>query len=193
MRKRIAMFAGMAASIGLTAVLAVGLTAAASESANAGTINDSDLVFAPGTFYNGTGNDNQHFSVTTSNGVEVAQGAIIRYTGPDVTPTGNVYNVPLGETAASGHSGSAWGFRFSVNTGSTGLKLGDIFPTLTLHDVAKGTTGVLDLYLIADSAGYDGSTTNVAVNNLSTDIGFQNAETLSFAGIALGTRRLGLR
>jgi len=166
------------------AALAGVAVAASAGTAGATTVNDTTLASPPGVYF-GSGNINSHFSVTTENGIEIGQQALERFVGP-VTPTGNLYTVNVGPTTVPGKTGSWWGFVFSVNLGSTGLHLSDVTAMLTMTDAVNGTSGTLNLKLIPDNEGYDGSAfDSVAVP---TDIAFQNSEALSFADVraALG-------
>jgi hypothetical protein len=87
----------------------------------------------------------------------------------------NIYDAPIGATTSVGHTGSAWGFDFSIDvnsSGSTGLALADVTASLTLTDVNQHTTGSFNpLTYIGD---------NATVGNHAA----QNSETLSYASIA---------
>lgn len=153
------------------------------------TILYNSSLLTPGTYY-GSGNPNTNWVVNRTNGVEIGLQTLTRYIGsvaPTPTNSSNYY-VPTGATTVTGKSGSAWGFAFSLNLGSTGLTLSDVSTSLQLQDVANGTTAAFDALLIPDNYGYsssgrDGGSTANHLNPV-TDYGVQNAETLSYASIA---------
>src|SRR5262249_24210511 len=121
----------------ITSVLALGLLGFVPAS-NAAVINDTSLA-APGVYY-GTGNEgtNAHWTVDSETNLELGVQALIRFTGP-VTPTGNVYDVPLGNTTASGHQGSAWGFAFSVHA-TTATVLSGLTYSMSIYDYYNDST-----------------------------------------------------
>lgn len=80
-------------------------------------INDTNLSVP---FNVGSGNTNQHFAVDSENGVEVGLKAKLRFVG-DVTPTGNIYNVPTGYQASPATYAN-WNFDFSVLIPPTGSR-----------------------------------------------------------------------
>jgi hypothetical protein len=91
-------------------------------------INNTNLSVP---FVTGSGNTNQHFAVDNENGVEVGLKAKLRFQS-DVTPTGNIYNVPTGyQTSPTTYAN--WNFDFSVlflNAGSYYIDLAyDIDPS----------------------------------------------------------------
>src|SRR4051812_2046285 len=85
--------------------------------ANAAIITDTSLN-SPGVYF-GSGNVNSGFTVDRTGSVETGLSAIERFAGP-ITPTGSVYNVSTGPTGEPGHTGSDWGFVFSVNLNADG-------------------------------------------------------------------------
>jgi hypothetical protein len=139
--------------------------------------------------YFGSGNANSNFTVNTlSDGIELGLSAITRFIGPIVPTTTNVYNAPTGATTASGHSGSAWGFDFSIDLrpggGASGLTLADISASLTLVDVGKGTTGSANPLLIPDNSQVgSGGLVNFPAES-DANWAAQNSESLSFSTIA---------
>lgn len=141
----------------------------------------------PGVYF-GSGNANSNFTVDTNNGIELGLSAITRYVGPIVpSPTSSdIYYAPTGATTQLPHTGSAWGFDFSVNLrppGGSSLTLSDVTVTLTLVDVANATSGSANPLLIPDNTCWDGIEDGPPCSS-STDYGAQNSETLSFASIA---------
>jgi len=142
----------------------------------------ADMVYntslAPPGVYFGSGNANSNFTVDDSNGVELGLSGIIRYSvGGPITPVGspqNIYDAPIGATTSVGHTGSKWGFDFSIDvnsSGSTGLALADVTASLTLTDVKQSTTGSFNPLTIGDNATVGASAA-------------QNSEALSYASIA---------
>lgn len=177
------------------AAVSVGLLASTMP-ASAGVIDDTSLA-APGVYY-GTGNTgtNSHWTVDDGTNVELGLQTLIRFSGP-VTPTGNVYDVALGNTTATGQSGSLWGFAFSVK--STSGLLSDLILSMSITDELYGTTVIFDpATALPDNAGTDGTNTvggkygcggspTAFACAPATQTGIQNAEALSFTnGIASG-------
>lgn len=121
--------------------------------------------------------------------METGLSAIERFVGP-ITPTGSVYNVSTGPTSEVGHTGSDWGFVFSVNLnadGNGGLNLGNITTRLSLQDVGLGTTGFFDALIIPDNSLYGASgacTPAISCGSSANYYAFQNSEALSFSAIA---------
>lgn len=162
--------------------------------ASAGVVDDTSLA-APGVYYGtGNGSTNSHWTVDKETGVELGLQTLIRYSGP-VAPTGNVYDVALGNTAAAGHSGSLWGFAFSVN--STPDLLSGLTLSMSITDELYGTTVTFNpATALPDNAGTDGTNTvgggagcggnpTASACEATTQTGIQNAEALSFTnGVA---------
>lgn len=166
-------------------VIAAGIVATSVAGiAHATTVFDTSLVDPPG-FYNGSGNPNAGFTVNTINGIELGLAVQYRKTGPQVHPTStNVYNVSTGFYSSppvdfcTGFC-ARWNFEFSVNLGSTGLKLSDINPKISILNLVNlQQISFNPLSIIPDNVGWDG--TNTHANATGTDIGFQNSENLSF-------------
>jgi hypothetical protein len=170
------------------AVAAVGFIAVP---AKAGTVYDASLVNPPGVYF-GAGNEgsNVHWATTTTGTVEIGLQAIQRGVGANITPTGNVYHVPLGPDPTNG-ARAYWNFDLSVNLRSTGLgnsslTLGDVIPMLTIQDVATGTLLAFNPFTaFPDNSAYTatGTTRNGNVSGQQAtvaDIGFQNSENLVF-------------
>ena len=143
----------------------------------------------PGVYF-GSGNANSSFTVDQNNGIELGLSAITRFMPPPIVPAStNVYDVPTGATTVAGHTGSAWGFDFSIdlNPGgnTTSLTLADVTAALSLTDVGKSTTGSFNPLLIPDNSqvGSGGTVVNFP-NESTTNWAAQNSEALSFASIA---------
>jgi hypothetical protein len=155
--------------------------------ANAAVITNTSLN-SPGVYY-GTGNINSGFTVDRTGSVETGLSAIERFVGP-ITPIGSTYNVSTGATSEVGHTGSDWGFVFSVNLNADGngtLNLGNITTRLSLQDVGLGTTGFFDALIIPDNTEYGAGgkcTPAILCGSSANYYAFQNSEALSFLGIA---------
>jgi hypothetical protein len=127
-------------------------------------------------FYNGSGNQaadgNSHWATDVqANNMELGLTVVERYIGFYTPDAGTAtYHVPTGATTDPGHTGSAWGFDFSINTG-TQISLNQVNASLCMVDVGLGTSGCFDPYDIPDNT-YTGA--NLA----------QNSEALSFPLIA---------
>jgi hypothetical protein len=163
-------------------------TAALSTAASAATVDNASLADPPGVYF-GAGNANSNFTIDTEGNVEVGLSAITRFVGP-LTPVGNSYFAPTGATALP-HTGSVWGFDFSVNLNAgnqeTSLNLSQITTVLTLQDLGTGTTGSFDILTIPDNSLYGASGKcfpSILCGNLSGYYAAQNSETLSFASVA---------
>jgi hypothetical protein len=165
-------FFGIAALLGLAS-----LSAPANAASLAG----------PGVYF-GNNNGNVDWTVDTSNGIELGLDTLIRFTN-EVAPTGNVYNVGLGDTISSGKTGSLWGFAFSAYN-TSGL-LSDLSLSLSITDYAHGTTVTFDPKVIPDNGGTDGTTSvggsagcggspGSSACLIGSQKGLQNAEALSF-------------
>jgi hypothetical protein len=150
-------------------------------SARADMVYDTCLV-APG-YINGTGNSNCHFTeLTTTYGdgsITLALGVVLRYVGP-VAPLSstNDYTVPVGNAPVT-HSGSAWGFPFSITT-SGDLVVGDFTYLLTVQDLTLGTTGTLTPATLGDNTYYTPSGGKTSTENLAIDTLLQNSEALMY-------------
>lgn len=132
---------------------------------------DTTLTSPPGVFF-GSGNVNSHWTVDNeANGIQLGLQGLERFIGP-YTPDANtsVYHAATGATTVPGKTGSAWDVAFSVNTGNQ-LTLEDVTTSWCLQDVGLGTNGCFDALLIPDNATSGGTVA-------------QNAEALSFAGVA---------
>jgi hypothetical protein len=137
-------------------------------------IYNTSLANPPGIYF-GTGNANAGFTVDTNNNVEIGLSAVDRFAGP-ITPSGNVYNIPIGD---SSHGGSAWGVTFSINlqAGGDALTLGGVDAVLSLTDAATGFSETIPgfLALVADNTCYGASGVDTACSN-TTDFGAQNSD-----------------
>lgn len=157
------------AAIGALMVLMLAPTARADT-----IVYNTGLATPPGIYF-GTGNANAGFTVDTNNDVEIGLSAVDRF-GGTITPTGNVYNVPIG---ASPHGGAAWGVTFSLNLqeGGGGLILGGVDAVLSLTDAATGYSQTIPgfLALVADNTCYSGGGVDASCTN-ATDFGVQNSE-----------------
>lgn len=152
-----------------------------------------DTSLPEGVYY-GSGNSgsNSAWAVDTAGGVEVGLQALTRFVGPVTPTTSNVYDVPLGNTATAGKSGSLWGFAFSAYDASG---LSPVSLSISILDYKYGTTVTFNPMSLPDNGGTDGTTTVGGSNGCAgngtapcvspTQKGIQNSETLSFTnGIA---------
>jgi len=170
--------------------VAVALLSAACGGARAdSTVLNTGLASPPGTYYGG-GNTNDHWTVTNTSGgshdgIELGLRAVLRNVG-SITPTANVYFAPAG----AGSPGRAtWNFDFSLNLGSTGLKLSDFdgSSSMTITDLSNPSiTRTFNPFAVADSRSYNGSTfqnhstADPLSNHFGTEIAFQNSENITF-------------
>jgi hypothetical protein len=131
------------------------------------TIVDNTNLVSP-FYYNGTGSVQGHFTVDTENGVEAAIRTSIRGGGGGpITPTGDVYNAPVGLDAAGTHA--LWNFDYSVNPGST-----------------VGTYAVIDIFDVNTNKGAlftDSLTTrgSPGLGDATMGNGYENSENLNFS------------
>lgn len=162
--------------LAVATVLAMG---AVSANASSVTTYDANLV-VPG-FYNGTGNPNGGFTVTTTTdtGIELGLRAKYRYNGAVINSPDNTYSVVAGHgtlaTSGNNHAATtaaAWNYEFSINLGSSGYTLSDVVAELAVTD--------------ANANGGLGQTVTVNALTHWTDdatfgnVGAQNSENLSF-------------
>lgn len=120
----------------------------------------------------GSGTSNGHFAVDKgANGVELGLRASIRFVGP-ITPTGNVYFVPTGNTPPGN---ALWNFEFSVNPGS----LTGTHSLLTI--TGPGGSLAFDPTLIGDNTPAGGS-----FDQNSENLGFFPGAPLNFNPNASG-------
>src|SRR6202042_1501598 len=120
--------------------------------ANAGITDDTSLTSPPGVYY-GTGNSGTNFAWTVDNetGLQLGVQTLIRFAGGGpVTPTGNVYDVPLGNTVASGQHGSAWGFAFSILDTAGPLNTSGLTFSMSVTDFLFNSTVTFNPLAISD-------------------------------------------
>jgi len=156
-------------------------------SANASPVQlafDATLA-APG-FYNGSGNSSDHFTtLTTGTGVELGLGVQYRYTGPQVNPNpgSSTYQVNTGiSTTNCIGTCSLWNYEYSINLGTSGFTMSDITASLTVLNVANGSTLHIPVGLL-DNTGYSSPSTGVYDFHPATpsDLGEQNSQNLGFS------------
>ncbi|HEX7944190.1 MAG TPA: PEPxxWA-CTERM sorting domain-containing protein [Phenylobacterium sp.] len=128
--------------------------AALASSAHATVAYDADLI-APGVIY-GTGNENGHFTVDTTDGVELGVRAHV-HKQLATSPAGNLYSFALGDSISIDFSVHAFDF----------ASLAGFTPLLTIHDLANNHIQSFNPGLIPDNA-------------VSGPNAFQNSERLSF-------------
>jgi hypothetical protein len=163
------------------------LAAAAALSLSVASVQAADVT--PG-WYNGTGNPNGGFTVTTSNGVELGLRAKYRHNPAVITPTGDTYTVVAGpETnttnggngTPSGTPRAAWNYEFSINVGSANL-LKNYTTTLTITDPGGNTTTppINPLSYWADDTDQAGGSLDTAADYVA-----QNSENPAFGDFPL--------
>lgn len=155
----------------LGALTTLGLTPAAQAET---ILYNASLADPPGVYF-GTGIANTGFTVVTDNDVEIGLSAENRFVG-SITPSGNVYGVPLGD---SSHGGSAWGVILSINlqAGGGALVLSGVDAVLSLTDTATGFSASIPefLSLVADNTCFGPSGVDAACSN-AANYAVQNAE-----------------
>lgn len=169
-------------------ILLAGMALVGNATAATALLFDTSLVSPPGVYF-GNGNSNSNFTVSQDGATELGLSVILRFVGPiDPGAGSEIYTVPTGPPP-SPHTGSAWGFSFSVNTQYTGgtAVLGNFLYTLHVTDLTTGNSGpTLDpVRSIADDSGFGPGGTTAGVN-LSTGWGTQNSESPSFAAFLPG-------
>jgi hypothetical protein len=166
----------------LIAPLAVFAVTALAPAAHADVVTYDAALASPGVYF-GTGNTNSGFTVDTAGSIEVGLSATTRFVGP-LTPVGDTYYVPLGDTTAPGQSGSAWGVDLSINLNLPGgsLTLNQITASLTVTDVTAGQTygptsilALLESNSPPNSSFCYGATADVGCANAATDTAIQNS------------------
>jgi hypothetical protein len=173
-----------------TLLMAVVVASSITGAAQATIVFNTSLADPPGLYYGTDNQSNNHgFVVNTSNGVELGLGVNLRK-GAEVAPTStNVYNVSTGvyTTPADFCTGTCanWNFQFSVNLGTTGLKLSDVTTDLTIVNVGTGQSLSFNPFTaLPDNSAYDGTNTRngntLGQQAVGTDVGFQNGENLRF-------------
>ena len=159
--------------------------------ARAGVSFDQTLVSPTATptnpgFYNGAGNPSNNFTVDNSNGIEVGLRARFRY-GSNVTPIGNVYDLPAGSGANPAQA--VWNFDFSIDlcpkctTITPALTLSGVTTKLTITDTTTGVSNGSSLDVLnplLDNDGWGPSGKNKSASNATIDWGAQNSENLGF-------------
>ncbi len=147
------------------AALAVSLSIpAASQAAEVFNQNLVDGVY----FGSGNGALPQEFTVNTANGVEIGLRSKITGIAPQIVPTGNVYNIPIGDT---------FNFDYSFDPSITGseISLVGLTASITVHDFLSGLTATFNPSLVGDNAlGSDPTHGSPAPG------GYQNSEQISF-------------
>lgn len=151
----------------MVAVSAAAIVMAAS-AAQAGSATNASLA-SPGVYF-GTGNANGAFAVDTEGGIEIGLRSKISGIHPQITPTGDVYDIPIGDT---------FNFDYSFNPSVTGTEanISGLTQSITITDLF-GLSVSFDPSAIPDNysllAGPD--------QRLTAPVGgFQNSEKISFA------------
>jgi hypothetical protein len=137
-------------------------------------------------FYNGSGNPDGGFTVTTENGVRIGMRAKHRQ-DPNVIHTPNdVYQVQPGPQSGSVTNRAWWNYEWDIDLSAAGLVLDDIFPysTLTVENLTKGLANTVAFPYWADNATY-GPTGELLNGPSGTQWGMQNSQNPVFGDFPL--------
>jgi hypothetical protein len=149
------------------ALLALPMTATAA-------VVDNANLAPPGVYF-GSGNPNGAFTVNTQDGVEFALRAKISGIFPQITPIGNTYFIPLGDT---------FGFDYSVNPnfggagGNSNVLLAGTTALITVLNEGNGHVGTFDPSSSSPLLGN--------AHNAGAPGGYQNSEKISFGFLNQG-------
>jgi hypothetical protein len=134
-------------------------------------------------WYNGTGNPNGGFTVSTSNNVEIGLRAKMRGSVSVIHTPNNIYYVQPGISTGTR---AWWNYEFSVNTRAGGVgtrTLGDILAEVTITDISAGTATVNMQTYWTDDTGVGAAGKHTP--QVATDWGFQNSENPQFSDYPL--------
>jgi len=153
----------MKSSVLLGAAASAAFALAASSAAHAdGVVTNADLA-SPGVYF-GSGNPNGAFVVDTESGIEIGLRSKISGVHPQITPVGDVYDIPLGDT---------FNFDYSFNPDVGGSE--------------ASIAGLTQLITVSDAFGfftsYDPTASSPVGDNAihaGTPGAFQNSEKISF-------------
>lgn len=191
---------GIAGLFGAFALLTAGAAqATAVTTFNADLANPASSGSDPN-FYNGSGNPNGGFVVTTNNGIELGLRAKHRQDPNTLAPiglTGNdghIYSVPTGSQSATVTDRAWWNYEFSIDLRPNGvgsLTLADVLPysTMTVIDNTQGQQQTVSL----GSTWLDDSTWGPTGEDPSglfgagVDWGLQNSENPTFGDFPLAS------
>jgi hypothetical protein len=143
------------------AILAMPVTASAA-------VVDNANLASPGVYF-GSGNPNGAFTVNTESGVELGLRGKISGIFPQITPTGNTYFIPLGDT---------FNFDYSVNPnfggvgGTSNVSLTGVTASILVTNLGNGRVGTFDP---SSTSPLLGNATNPGAPG-----GYQNSEKISF-------------
>jgi hypothetical protein len=165
------------------AAAAIGLTSGAG--AQAATLFDQNLA-SPG-WFDGSGNPNGGFTVTTNNGITSAQRVKLRQDPLVIHSSNGVYDVPTGPQPTS-PSHAAWNYEFNIGCDSGSCPGGNLtallgFSTMTVTDLTSGHTNTVSMLNWLDDATWNG----MAKSNLLDTTSFiaQNSENPIFGDFPL--------
>jgi hypothetical protein len=165
------------------AAAAIGLTSGAG--AQAATLFDQSLA-SPG-WFDGSGNPNGGFTVTTNNGITSAQRVKLRQDPLVIHSSNGVYDVPTGPQPTS-PSHAAWNYEFNIGCDSGSCPGGNLtallgFSTMTVTDLTSGHTNTVSMLNWLDDATWNG----MAKSNLLDTTSFiaQNSENPIFGDFPL--------
>ncbi len=130
--------------------------------AQAATLFDQNLP-SPG-WFDGSGNPNGGFTVTTDNGITTAQRVKLRQDPNVIHSSNGVYDVPTGPHPSS-PSHAAWNYEFDIGCdlgtcpgGNLAALLGT--STMTVTDLTSGHTNTVSMLTWLDDATWNGSATS---------------------------------
>jgi PEP-CTERM motif len=141
------------------AVMAMPMTASAA-------VVDNANLASPGVYF-GTGNPNGAFTVNTDAGVELGLRGKISGIFPQITPIGNTYFIPLGDT---------FNFDYSVNPnfggvgGTSNVSLTGVTASMKVTNLGNGQVGTFNPSAVSDND-----------TNPGAPGGYQNSEKISSA------------
>jgi hypothetical protein len=146
------------------AATVIGLTLSAG--AQAATLFDQNLA-SPG-WFDGSGNPNGGFTVTTDNGITSAQRVKLRQDPNVIHSSNGVYDVPTGPQPSS-PSHAAWNYEFDVGCDSGICPGGNVaallgFSTMTVTDITSGHTNTVSMLTWLDDATWNGSAKSTLVD-----------------------------
>jgi len=153
--------------------------------AQAATLFDQNLA-SPG-WFDGTGNPNGGFTVTTGNGITTAQRVKLRQDPAVIHSSNGVYDVPTGPQPSS-PTHAAWNYEFSIACDLGTCPDGGLLAllghsTMTVTDLTSGHTNTVTMLNWFDDATWNGT----AKANLLDPASYiaQNSENPIFGDFAL--------
>jgi hypothetical protein len=144
---------------------AVAVSLAIPVASQAAELFNQDLAI-PGVYFGaGNGALPQEFVTNTADGVEIGLRSKISGIHPQVVPTSDVYNIPIGDTFNFDYS-------FNPNISGSEISLVGLTASITVHDFLSGLTATFD-----PSSALLGNTSGAGFG---APGGYQNSEKISF-------------